>query len=331
MLLGHGSLKLIGSNPLQTAFDNHANHWRFMSNVFRLNCVDLLASVLPWVYRAYTKRGFSLDYFPFVLQTYRQAVIDQLPPDCAAPIAAMYEGLRDQHDLITTLAQFDDRPPPIEATWLTRMQEFCKVLLAADSRKALALTEQWVKQPEDIPNFLQLVVTGAMIEIGHLWETNQINVAQEHLASSIVNRVMATLYPKIVGVTPRRGRALVSCAPNEFHELGSRIFADLLELDGWDVQYLGTNVPVADLLALVKARPVSFFALSVAMPFNLDKAAEAIAEIRQLEPSRPKILLGGRAFSLAPNLWQNIGGDAYCPTAEAGVAIARSWSEGLTA
>ena len=84
-------------------------------------------------------------------------------------------------------------------------------------------------------------------------------------------------------------------------------------------------------MALVKARPVSFFALSVAMPFNLDKAAEAIAEIRQLEPSRPKILLGGRAFSLAPNLWQDIGGDAYCPTAEAGVAIARSWSEGLTA
>jgi len=170
-----------------------------------------------------------------------------------------------------------------------------------------------------------------MIEIGRLWENNHINVAQEHLASAIVNRVMASLYPQIIDLTPRRGQAIVTCAHNEFHELGGRMFADLLELDGWDVMYLGANTPVEELVAMARTHNVSFLALSVAMPFNLEQAGKAISALRQLTPVRPKILLGGRAFSLSPTLWKDIGGDAYCPTAEAGVALARSWSGGQTA
>lgn len=318
--------RLIGSNPLATAFDNHANHWRFMSNVFELNNMQLLARVLPWVYRVYTARGFSLDYFPFVLEAYRQAVTAELPPELAGPLAAVYERVLALHETIAELAKSESADPPVEATWFTRIHAFYDALIAADARQALALGAQWVKDTQDIVDFLQIVVTGAMVEIGRRWEHNQISVAQEHLASSLVNRVMASLYPKILRVESYRGRAIVSCAANEFHELGSRIFADLLELDGWDVDYLGTNTPIVDLLALVKAHPVQFVALSAAMPFNLGHVNEAVRQIRSIEPSSPKILLGGRAFGLAPSLWQDVGGDAYCPTAKAGVLVARTWS-----
>ncbi len=321
--------RLIGDNALGTAFDNHANHWRFMSNVFRLNSIELLAKVLPWVYSAYTARGFSLDYFLFVVDTYREAVINELGEDLAAPIAAVYARVREQHELIAALADAEPGAVPMEATWLGRMMDFCEVLLAGDVRRALALTEEWVREQKDVSDFFQLVVTGAMIEIGHRWERGQISVAEEHLASSLVNRVMASLYPKVVQTAPWRGRAVVTCVVNEYHELGSRMFADLLELDGWDVRYLGTNTPVADLVALVEAHPVRVLALSVAMPFNLTEAATAIKELRRLGAAAPKILLGGRALSLAPNLWQEIGGDAYCPTAECGVERARSWSKGI--
>ncbi|MBN1605266.1 MAG: cobalamin-dependent protein [Polyangiaceae bacterium] len=321
------SSQLIGPNPLATAFDNHANHWRFMSNVFRLNNMQLLARVLPWVYRVYRARGFSLDYFPFVLKSFQEAVLAELGPELAAPIAAVYERVLELHETTAALAESEGKEAPAEAVWLTRSQAFCEALLAADGRRVYALSERWVKTTSDIVDFLQIVVTGAMIEIGRRWERNEISVAQEHLASSLVNRVMASLYPRIVRVVPHRGSALVSCAANEFHEIGSRILADLLELDGWDVQYLGTNTPITELIDWLKVRPVCFVALSVAMPFNLHQATEAISQIRKLEPSVPKILLGGRAFSLAPSLWRDVGGDAYCPTAEAGVAVARAWSD----
>jgi MerR family transcriptional regulator, light-induced transcriptional regulator len=327
-LKAHGDCaRLIGPNPLVTAYDNHANHWRFMSNVFQLNNMQLLAKVLPWVYRVYTARGFSLDYFSFVLACYRNAALAELGPELAAPIAAVYERILELHESIAALAASEGTDAPAEAVWLTRSQAFCDALIAADARRVVALSERWVKSTADIADFLQIVVTGAMIEIGRRWEHNQISVAQEHLASSLVNRVMASLYPKIVKVDPYRGSAVVSCAANEFHEIGSRILADLLELDGWDVHYLGPNTPVAELVNWLQTRPVRFVALSVAMPFNLDQAVEATSQIRKLEPSAPKILLGGRAFSLAPTLWQDVGGDAYCPTAEAGVAVARSWSD----
>jgi methanogenic corrinoid protein MtbC1 len=319
--------QLIGPNPLATAFDNHANHCRFMSNVFRLNNMPLLARVLPWVYRVYRARGFSLDYFPFVLNSFRDAAVAELGSELAAPVVAVYERVLELHESTAQLADSEGAEAPAEAVWLTRVQTFYEALLAADARRVSALSQRWVKATSDIVDFLQIVVAGAMIEIGRSWERNEISIAQEHLASSLVNRVMASLYPRILEVVPHRGYALVSCAANEFHEIGCRVFADLLELDGWDVQYLGANTPVAELVNWVKARPVRFVALSVAMPFNLDQVSAAVRQIRELEPTTPKILLGGRAFGWAPSLWRDVGGDAYCPTAQAGVALARGWSE----
>jgi methanogenic corrinoid protein MtbC1 len=249
-----------------------------------------------------------------------------LPPEDADPIVAAYRRVLELHETTAQQALSERSEPPTEPIWLGRAGRFAATLLAGDTRGALAMADEWVGERDDVAPFMELAATTAMIEIGRRWERGEISAAQEHLASALMNRVMAHLYPKIMESAPFRGRALVSCAANELHELGSRVFADLLELDGWDVAYLGANTPIEDLVAHVANEPVRVVALSVAMPFNLQNAARAVSEIRKLPLPRPRILLGGRAFSLAPDLWQQIGGDAYFPTAQAGVKAAREFS-----
>jgi hypothetical protein len=86
-LAGRSDVKeLIGNNPLQMMEMNHQYHARFMLTVFRLNNYDLLVRTVPWVYRAYHSRGFSYDYFPIELLSWKSAVTNCIGESEAAPI-----------------------------------------------------------------------------------------------------------------------------------------------------------------------------------------------------------------------------------------------------
>jgi methanogenic corrinoid protein MtbC1 len=45
----------------------------------------------------------------------------------------------------------------------------------------------------------------------------------------MVGRILSGLYVKLPLPSPDKGKAIVTAAPNEFHELGGRILADMLE------------------------------------------------------------------------------------------------------
>jgi hypothetical protein len=87
-------------------YDNHRNHAAFMANVMWLNNYQLLADILPWVYRAYTARGFSLDYFPKVLAAGKAAIRELLPADLAPEPVAVYDWVISRHP---DLAKGSDR------------------------------------------------------------------------------------------------------------------------------------------------------------------------------------------------------------------------------
>ncbi|MCS7203130.1 MAG: cobalamin B12-binding domain-containing protein, partial [Thermodesulfovibrio sp.] len=129
----------------------------------------------------------------------------------------------------------------------------------------------------------------------------------EHLATAIVGRVMANLYAHFPRIKKKaKSKVIVTSSPNEFHELGGRIVADCLEIDGWDVYYLGANVPEQELIKLlIKVKP-KILAISVTMPFNLERAESLIKSVRKVEKVRPKIIVGGIAFNIIPEIYKKI-------------------------
>jgi methanogenic corrinoid protein MtbC1 len=165
-----------------------------------------------------------------------------------------------------------------------------------------------------------------MYRIGLLWESNQITVAEEHLATAIVGRVMAALYPRFAQFNVTRGKIIVSAGPNEFHEIGARMVADFLEMAGWDVTYLGANTPAAEILDIIKRQQPFMVALSVATVFNLDNAHQVIKLIKEeQETKKIKVLVGGLAFRGIPELWSEIGADGYAADADSAIPLANEW------
>jgi diguanylate cyclase (GGDEF)-like protein len=142
-----------------------------------------------------------------------------------------------------------------------------------------------------------LVIAPAMVRIGELWQSRLIGVADEHLATSISQRSLIRLFETISANRDRgrsRERVLLAAVEGQHHSLGLRMVADVLEGAGFDVLYLGEDVPVESLReAVAKHRPAV-----VGLAFGIASDASCLADslwvIHEVAPET-RVMLGGRA------------------------------------
>src|SRR5207302_9044196 len=106
------------------------------------------------------------------------------------------------------------------------------------------------------------VIQAAQHEIGRLWQEKRLTVAQEHIATDISRWAVAQLQPHLPSQPSNGKRVVVACVEGELHDLGARMVADFLEMAGFDVNYLGANVPAESLAELVRERRPDLLALS---------------------------------------------------------------------
>jgi len=216
-----------GENNLLAYFrklqDNHRNHIDFMSTVFQFNSVELLVKTVPWVYRSYRAHGFSFDYFPLELESWKNAVKKYLDPAAAGEINAVYDWMLKHHnkmiELSAVLPDEDETFPELK----DERKKFGACLLAADFRNGMKIAESILARENGQEALYLGLIKPAMYEIGRLWEQDKISIAEEHLATSMVGRILSGLYVKLPLPSPDKGKAIVTAAPNEFHELGGRI------------------------------------------------------------------------------------------------------------
>jgi len=309
--------ELIGNNPLQIMYDNHSHHGAFMATVFSIGNYELLARTIPWVYRTYSAHNFSYDYFPLELNAWLEALDKYTTSNMTEEIKSVYAWMIKRHENMIYLSQTEtELQLPISEDWLERKNTFLAALLGGDHKKCLKIAKESISTGKDIEQFYMHIIQPVMYEIGMLWERGTISVAQEHLASAIVGRVMAS--NSLLEVIPDAvmTKAVITSAPNEFHEIGAWMIADILEHEGWDVRYLGANTPANDLLELLRSFQPRVLALSVTMPFNILKAKEIINAIRaDAELNKMQIIIGGRPFNENVELWRSTGADYFAANA----------------
>jgi methanogenic corrinoid protein MtbC1 len=322
------------SDQVEMMLQNHRHHVEFMYTLFRLNMPELLTETVVWVYIAYRAHGFSPDYFPAALRCWLDAVRKHLPSSSAREIGAVYSWMIDHHEffLETALSREAHEENKDPFPHLSPLKEqFLRGLLEGNLSLCHNCATGYVTGKEKLQEFYLGVVQPAMVEVGALWQKGKLSVAREHLATAIVTRILASQHMQFISLDKPKGKAIISASANEYHELGARMVADVLDLDGWDTLYVGSNVPAGEALALISNEKPFLVGISVTMPFNLGKAADLIASIRADEAlSGTKILVGGRAFSFSPNLWRTIGADASPKDALEALYTANSlWEESI--
>ncbi len=164
----------------------------------------------------------------------------------------------------------------------------------------------------DIKDIYLNVFYPAMIKVGELWEANKFTVAQEHLATAITQRIMSYLYSNYFdfSIENYKAKIIMTCAGSELHELGARMTADLLELQGYDVIYLGANTPVFTILNTISSEKPDFIGISCTMSFNIKYTKELIGKIQETDEDI-KIIVGGRAYTTDSSLIDYVQADFY--------------------
>ena len=320
---------LIGDSPLRVMFDNHRNHAQFICSVMTMDRYDLLEKTIPWVYRAYLGQGFLPGYFPVELQAWRTAIAEVLEPQHAAALIPLYDWIETNHAHWIEAARVPPESQLVgDPRWDAARRAYFDAVMTGDRRAAWDTLREEVDQVEGLVPLFEEIVRPAMYEVGVRWERGEINPAIEHRATATALMALAALQMHLPPTTAFRGRAIVTAAPNEFHELGGHIVAMALEQDGWQVGYLGANTPAEDLLALVRQNRPRLLAISVSMAYNLDAAATTITQLRaDPDSASTRVMVGGLAFREIPEFALSLGADAAPGSLQDAVDVARQWGD----
>jgi methylmalonyl-CoA mutase cobalamin-binding domain/chain len=199
-------------------------------------------------------------------------------------------------------------------------EDYVAALSSGNRRQALVVARSALAEGIDIRDLYLDVFQPAMHEVGRLWEVNKMTVAQEHLATAITQSVMAQLYNHVFA-NPSVGRTLVAtCIGGELHELGIRMVADFFEIEGWDVYYLGANVPASDVVATVADRKADLLAISITLNTHVPLARDLIRALRDSPSSKNvKVMVGGQPVNRAPEIYRAMGADLTAPNAREAV------------
>lgn len=200
---------------------------------------------------------------------------------------------------------------------------FLHALLQGERQGALGVAREALRiaaHPTDV--YVELFQR-SLEEIGRRWQLNRITVAQEHMATALVQFVLAQLYSSLDLSAPLRGNALITGVEGELHQVGANLVADALELDGWRVRFLGTNVPHDGIVAAAEEMKANLIGISATMLFNVDPVARLVESVRSAKGAAPRILVGGSAFRSAPHLWMEVGADGSAIDVRGACAVAR--------
>lgn len=173
-------------------------------------------------------------------------------------------------------------------------QRYVRAVLAGDNDAAGAIVHELIAKRAKVADVYLEVLSPAMFHIGELWCDGKVNVAQEHLATQITLGQMDKL--RLIQNVPRflSHRVMVCCVEGEHHCIAARMAADLFQMEGWQVDFLGPDVPTASLIEIVSARRPNLLALSATLQSNLRRTRALINKVKRL-PDAPYIIVGGQA------------------------------------
>lgn len=110
-----------------------------------------------------------------------------------------------------------------------------------------------------------------LTKIGIMWVTGNINPAQEHFITNLIRqKIIVAIDGQIVNITPNTKKYLLFLPEGEHHELSLLFLSYLLQSRNNRVVYLGSNVPLKDMLAVHEyAQPDFIYAIFTCSPTGI--------------------------------------------------------------
>ncbi len=299
--------------------DRYGPNWRADWIGYALSQVHLLAQAvvvrssalfahsIRWHFESFKARGVDPTDLLQNLGCLKDVVAAELPP----PIArGTVEFIAD------AIKSLDSRMGDVETeaaaapAMRTPVLKYLEAILEGNRAAAESIIVAAHQSGVSVADIYEKILAPAQQRLGWMWHHGEISVADEHFGSATTQSVMSQLRLHFQRL-PSKGRSVVATStPGDLHEIGLRMVADLFEIDGWHVTFLGANTPIADVVELLERRKFDLLALSISTALTLRDAGELIEVIRGTSATAStKVLIGGPPFRLVHEIWRELGAD----------------------
>jgi len=287
--------------------------------VLELGAPQPLVDYLHWLRSTLTARGVPETYVPQMLDLLGEYFARRMTRPHGAELVAALQAAR-----AAFLAMMPPFGPARSPDGWPETARFEAHLLAGRQREVLAIVNGLLDSGRSLVEVEQHLVRPALYHIGDCWQANQISVAGEHMATAMAQLAMTvSLLRARPTSAPSGRRVLLACVSGNHHTLGLRMVADAFMLGGWNVQYLGADVPTSAIVAHAGEQTADLVGLSLSFPHQLRAARHTITRLTErLGTARPPVMIGGLGINRFKRMAELVGADAWCEDAPGAVALA---------
>lgn len=311
-----------GDRARERGVEDARYHMDFLAGAVESGDLEAIERYARWTGRVLASRGIDRSHLDENLAQVGEHLRPHVHPDDREALDRWIQAARAA---ATSPASAEPEGVPSEDE--TSLGLYLDAALDGKRKAALAIALEMLRGDRPVPEVYTALLQPAQYEVGRRWEHNEISVAQEHMATAVTQYVLAELYSRLEVPEPIRGGLVVTGVEGELHQVGAHMVADTLEADGWNVRFLGTQMPHRAILSTIEELRPRIVAISVTMLFNLSRASTLIEDIRRVAPPEIRLLVGGIALRSDRELWREVGADAYGRDLHEAVAAARSLSE----
>ncbi|MBE0612710.1 MAG: cobalamin B12-binding domain-containing protein [Burkholderiales bacterium] len=322
----HGSVyEQFGPRGREACREDLAFHLEFLRPVLEFGLIQPMVDYLCWLNSVLVARSIPAKHLGQSLDWLAEFFAGHMDAAEGALVSATLQAVR------TKFLEIGESPaaPPVSPEHWPETAAFEAALLEGNQREAMALVNRCIDDGHSLVEIELHVIQAALYGIGEKWQANQASVAQEHMATAIVQSIMTMALLRSQPPASIGKRVLLACVEGNNHGVGLRMVADAFQLAGWEVQYLGANVPTRALIGQVAAWKPNLVGLSVSFAQQLRVVKEVIAQLgAQNGVARPGVIIGGLAINRFNSLAGVVGADAYCADPRVALAYARETLKG---
>ena len=142
--------------------------------------------------------------------------------------------------------------------------------------------------------FIEYLLTPLLTQIGERWKTGELRPVHEHMTSAVI-RSLTYILRNNNPCSANAPRMIVSTPIGQLHELGALLAAIMAELKGWQVTYLGTNLPAEEIAAGVKYTNACALTISISFASDDHIVPKELRRLKKLIGNDVALIVGGRA------------------------------------
>jgi len=178
--------------------------------------------------------------------------------------------------------------------------------IEGETEQVTELVDSYINAGKSVKDILLKMFMPALVNIGELWNKGLLNIAEEHLAVTVTMSQIERITQSLILTVKIIGTAVICTPVGEKHFIGPKVVSELMRLSGWNVHFLGTEMPTTDLVQFVSEKGIDLLVLSITLPENLPGVLEIIDAVKDLDKSVITMIGGSGVASLDKNSLEGV-------------------------